>query len=79
MSQFGLATSEDSDEDNPGDPVPIISSNGVLESLYKPRLHEEQQADGDQYLIHHLLRHEQVLLRRQVDKQHQTGIWGYFG
>lgn len=48
LSQFGPATAEDLDEDNPGDPVPNISSNEALESLYKLRLHEEQQDDGNQ-------------------------------
>lgn len=54
LSQFGPAVGD------PADLVPMIPTSAALESLYKLYRHEEQQADGDQSPIRHLLRHERA-------------------
>ena len=71
LSQFGPPTIEGSDDDNPGQPIPRVSSGEALDCLSKLCLYEEQQIDGDQPLICHLVRHERVLLKKQAEKQQQ--------
>ncbi|PKX89098.1 uncharacterized protein P174DRAFT_379343, partial [Aspergillus novofumigatus IBT 16806] len=62
------------DDDDAWEPLPQISPADALECLYKLRLFEEQQADYDERLIQHLMRHERVHLQRMMHKKQQTDI-----
>jgi hypothetical protein len=78
ISQFAPESCK-SDDDDAWEPIPQISPADALECLYKLRLFEEQQAeDADQHLIQHLMRHERVLLQRNMEKQQQTDIRTFF-
>lgn len=65
----------------PAEPVRVISHYEALECIRRIRLYEEQQVDGDQVLVLHLLRHERVVQERivrerqeQQEQQQQQGI-----
>ena len=77
LSQFE-AENNDSGEEDDWEPLPQISPSEALESLYKLRLFEEQQADGNQALISLLIRHERVLLSKKIGRQYQADIRSYF-
>lgn len=55
----------------PAEPVRVISHYEALESIRRIRLYEEQQVDGDQVLVLHLLRHERVVQERIVREQQE--------
>ena len=69
LSQF-KAENNNSGEEDSWEPLPQISPSEALESLYKLRLFEEQQADGNQALISLLIRHERVLLLKKIGRQY---------
>lgn len=68
---------EEDKEDN-GEPLPHIPVQDALESLYKLRLFEEQQIDGNRPLIQQLLCHERALLRKNASNQQQRDIRSFF-
>jgi hypothetical protein len=73
-SQFDPANGASDDDDDAWEALPQISPAEALECLYKLRLFEEQQVDGDQRLIQHLMRHERVLLRKKIEKEQQSHV-----
>ncbi|KAL4869207.1 amino acid permease-domain-containing protein, partial [Aspergillus spectabilis] len=62
LSQFSAEGAESDDNDEVYEVLPKVSANEALEALYKLRLFEEQQADGNQQLLKELLHHERVLV-----------------
>lgn len=77
LSQFSIPEDPDPEEEDIT-PLPAIQAADALEALYKLQLHEEQQVDGDQHLLRLLRKHERTLLGRQLAKQQQADIRGYF-
>jgi hypothetical protein len=59
--------------------LPSIPNSKALEALYKLRLYEEQQEDGDIARIWDFNRYEQVILGRKVELSKQVDIQTYFG
>jgi hypothetical protein len=68
---------EESDEED--EILPSIPNSKALEALYKLRLYEEQQEDGDTARIRDFNRYEQVILGRKVELSKQVDIRTYFG
>jgi hypothetical protein len=69
QSLFGA---ESNDEAH--DVLPKVSVTDALEALYKLRLFEEQQADGNQPLLKELLHYERVLLEKRMQNQYPADI-----
>ena len=62
LSQFSSAgVPEEEEEEENYESLPQITILDALESLYKLRLFEEQQVDGNKDLIQQLLFHERTL------------------
>lgn len=80
LSQFSSASmpEEEEEEEENCESLPQISIIDALESLYKLRLFEEQQVDGNKALIQQLLFHERTLLRKKVSRQQQSDIRDFF-
>lgn len=80
LSQYSSASmpEEEEEEEENYESLPQISILDALESLYKLRLFEEQQVDGNKALIQQLLFHERTLLRKKASRQQQSGIRDFF-
>ncbi|ODQ69189.1 hypothetical protein LIPSTDRAFT_76436 [Lipomyces starkeyi NRRL Y-11557] len=76
LAQFGPEIEEESDEEI--EVLPKISVGEAIEALYKLRLHEEQQHEGNQAFIKDLLKHERILNARKLGGQQQKDIRAYF-
>lgn len=75
LSQYAsTSTAEEVEEDKEdnGEPLPHIPVQDALKGLYRLRLFEEQQIDGNRPLIQQLLYHERALLRKNVNNQQQS-------
>ncbi|EYE96999.1 uncharacterized protein EURHEDRAFT_410800 [Aspergillus ruber CBS 135680] len=66
LSQFSTEGAESEDNDEVYEMLPKISANEALEALYKPRLFEEQQADGNRHLLKELLHQERALIEKKM-------------
>lgn len=78
ISQFSAEGAESDDNDEVYEVLPKISANEALEALYKLRLFEEQQADGNRHLLKELLHHERALVEKKMRNQYQTDIRTFF-
>jgi hypothetical protein len=82
LSQYSAENNDSSNEDEEEDQVeelPQITATEALESLYKLRLFEEQDPDGNRQLIQLLVRHERELLRKKLYRQQQGDIRSFLG
>lgn len=71
---ISIEAGTEEEEEEIVNPLPRVTVQEALEALYKLRLYEEQQKDGNKLLIKQLLHYERVLLKRRsmVDNENPS-------
>lgn len=72
LGQFGTEEAEPNDTNEVYETLPKITASEALESLYRIRLFEEQQTEGNQHFLKELKKYEQLLMEKKKQNQYRA-------